>query len=73
MMRVFLGNVGRTGDQVILGHDILDFETVIILGGNEPHITVGDDADKFSVTANRNTRNFIFAHKLVRVSYGVFR
>ena len=74
MMRVFLGNVGRTGDQVILGHHVLDFETVIILGGNEPHITVGDDADELVVLVhNRQAGNVELAAQLVKISERDFR
>ena len=65
---VVLGNVGRASDQVLLGHDILNLQGVVILGGDEAHITVGDDADELVfLVHNRQTGDVELAAQLVEV------
>ena len=71
---VVLGDVGRTGDQVLLGHDILDLQGVVILGGDETHITVGDDADELVVLVHhRQTGDVELAAQLVEISQSDLR
>ena len=65
---VVLGDVGRTSDQVLLGHDILDLQGVVIIGGDEAHVTVGDDADELVLLVhNRQTGDVELAAQLVEI------
>ena len=74
VVRVFLGDVGRTGDEVLAGHDLGDLQTVVILGSDETHITVGDDADELVfLVHNRQTGDVETAAQLVEVGEGHVR
>ena len=44
LVSVLLGDVSRTGDEILLGHHVADLEPVVVLGCDETHIAVGDDA-----------------------------
>ncbi len=46
---VLLGDVGRTGNQMLAGHHVGDLEVIVILGSDEAHVAVGDDADELVV------------------------
>ena len=66
---VFLGDVGRAGDEVLAGHDLGNLEPVVILGGDETHVAVGDDADELVVVVNdRQTGDMETAAQLVEIS-----
>ncbi len=71
---VFLGDVGRTGDQVLTGHNLGDLEAVVVLGSDEAHVTVGDDADELVVLVDdRQTGDVEAAAQLVEVGEGDVR
>ena len=66
---VFLGDVGRAGDEVLAGHDLGNLEPVVILGGDETHVAVGDDADELVVVVNdRQAGDMETAAQLVEIS-----
>ena len=74
VVRVFLGDVGRTGDEVLAGHDLGDLQTVVILGSDETHVTVGDDTDELAVLVHdRQAGDVETAAQLVEVGEGHVR
>ena len=73
-VRVLLGDVGRTGDEVLAGHDLGDLQTVVILGSDETHVTVGDDTDELAVLVHdRQAGDVETAAQLVEVGEGHVR
>ena len=71
---IFLGDVGRSGNQVILGHDVADLEPVEISRIDETHVTVGDDADQTLFTVDdREARHLIDRAELVQIGQGGIR
>ena len=74
VVRVLLGDVGRTGDEVLAGHHFGDLQTVVILGCDEAHVAVGDDADELVVLVHdRQTGDVETAAQLVEVGQGHVR
>ena len=61
------GALGR-GDQVLLGHHVVD-ELVHV--GLELHVPVGDDADELTVVADGHAGDAELGHQLVRLGQGV--
>ena len=56
------------GDQVLLGHHVVDELAHI---GLKLHITVGDDADELAVVADGHTGDAVLGHQLVGLSQSV--
>ena len=71
---VLLGDVRRAGDQVLTGHDVLDPEMVVIVGRDETHVAVGDDADEAVLLVhNRQAGDVETATQLVQIGQGDVR
>ena len=59
--------VGRGGDQVVLGHDLLDPEVV---GLEEAEVAAGEDAAEVAVDGDRHARDVVPAHDLAGLADG---
>ena len=58
--------IGRRGDQVVLGHDLLDPQVV---GLEEPEVAAGEDAPEIAVDGDRHAGDVVPAHDLAGLAH----
>ena len=68
VVRVALRDVRRTGDQMVLRHDVLDAQMVVVVRRDEAHVAVRDDADELVLMVDdRQAGDVELAAQLVQV------
>ena len=70
LLSLLQGDALGGGDQVLLGHHVVD-ELVHV--GLELHVPVGDDADQLSVVTDGHAGDAVLGHQLVGLRQGVAR